>query len=104
MARVLKTYTFTVDRTTKRGRPALYPWAEWTDGRVWKVTEGIDFKISRNSFRSNLINHAARNGYTLKVDNVTTKTEAKSLIFQFIPKKKATPKATRRTRKAVSNG
>jgi hypothetical protein len=104
MARVLKAYTFTADRTGKRGRPALYPWDEWTDGQVWKVTEGIDFKISRNSFRSSLVNHATRNGYTLKVDNVTPATGPKSVIFQFISKKRATVKATRRTRKAAANG
>lgn len=102
MARVLKTYTFTADRNGKRGRPALYPWSDWTDGRVWKVTEGIDFKVTRNSFRSTLASHAARNGYTLKVDNITRPSGTRSVVFQFVPKKKAT--TTRRTRKAAANG
>jgi hypothetical protein len=25
------------------GRPSTYPWDEWLDGRVWKLTRGEDF-------------------------------------------------------------
>lgn len=110
MARVLKAYTFAVDRPTgKRGRPPLYPWDEWTDGRIWKVTEGIDFTTSRNGFRSCLAGHAKRKGYTLKAENTNRSSGTKSVVFQFLPKDtKPTPKRTksqtRRPRKAASNG
>ena len=34
------------------GRPALYPWDEWGDGRRWMLTEGEDFQVDRKSFRA----------------------------------------------------
>jgi hypothetical protein len=40
-------------RTTRRrlGRPPLYPWAYWLDGRVWLLERGVDFKVSPHAFR-----------------------------------------------------
>jgi len=33
------------------GRPPVYPWDEWSDGRVWRLTRGEDFNSDPKSFR-----------------------------------------------------
>jgi len=112
MARVVSTYKFKTERAKGGpGRPAVYPWDRWTDGRVWKATEGVDFQTARNVFRSTLANRAVRTGYTVKIDSVDGPKGSRSVVFQFTPKKqlstpkkRAAKKATRRTRKAATNG
>jgi len=33
------------------GRGRSYPWDEWLDGDVWKLTQGEDFTASMSNFR-----------------------------------------------------
>jgi hypothetical protein len=44
------------------GRRATYPWGEWLDGSIWKLTLGVDFSGSLNSFRNNIYVTARRKG------------------------------------------
>jgi hypothetical protein len=36
------------------GRPAKYPWQDWTDGAWWTVERGIDYDCATASFRTSL--------------------------------------------------
>lgn len=62
----------------KRGR---YPWDEWTDGSVVKVTQGEDFQTAVESFRTQLYGKARSLGK--KVELVI---EDKSITFRMYPK------------------
>ncbi len=65
-----------------RGRSQMHPWDEWTDGRIWKITQGIDFSSQINSMRSYLSQKGKVYG-----KKVRTTQEGKSLIFQFFEAK-----------------
>ncbi len=62
MAETLKTYTF-----RGRGRPQMYPWDLWNNGKIWEVTRGIDFTVTPSSFTSRLYEHAAANKLIVQV-------------------------------------
>lgn len=40
------------------GRPPLYPWHEWLDGKAWKLKRGVDFTVPAASFASCAISAA----------------------------------------------
>ncbi len=42
-----------------RGRPPLYPWDKWTNGEVYELTQGEDFKTNPASFRA-LVHRTAK--------------------------------------------
>ena len=48
------------------GRPSLYPWKDWFDGRIWKLTPGVDFSSSLKSFRVMVYERAARRGLRVR--------------------------------------
>lgn len=41
------------------GRKPIYPWDEWTDGKIRELVQGIDFESEITSFRV-LIHRTAR--------------------------------------------
>lgn len=43
MAEKLRTYDFTRKSQMTKTDKATYPWAEWFDGDIWKLTHGTDF-------------------------------------------------------------
>lgn len=67
------------DRTEEfwdRERPR-YPWAQWLDGRLWKLTKGEDFRVDPKVLR----NQAHRQGITFNV-NVRTHVDGDILWLQ----------------------
>lgn len=44
-----------------------YPWAEWADGRARRLTRGVDFSSTLDSFRCGAYAWAKRNGYKVTV-------------------------------------
>lgn len=60
MAEVVNGYEF-----TKATRESKYPWGEWLDGRVWKLTSGVDFDTNAATFRDMCFNRVS--GTDLKV-------------------------------------
>lgn len=75
MAETLKSFTF--QRMTGR-----YPWVDWTDGRIWKVKRGTDFKITAKGIRSAALAHAHRVGKRVNTSIVDDDT----VVFQFYDK------------------
>lgn len=69
-----------IDKFSPRriGRPALYPWDEWTDGCAWRITRGSDFEIPTKSMVVNLHSTAARRGLS-----VSARVDGDAVEFQF---------------------
>lgn len=63
MAKVLKAFPF------KHG--AKYDWAKWLDGRIWKLTRGIDFHITAKHFRMSCTSAARRAGMEIRTAGVS---------------------------------
>ncbi len=49
-----------------RGGKRLYPWKEWLNGDVWRLTPGTDFDASSESFRNTALASASRYGKRLR--------------------------------------
>lgn len=75
MAERLSSYDF-----SKRKRATKYPWDEWLDGSVWRITQGVDFTLSLRAMQSSVIIAARRVGRC-----VTTRVEGEHLILQALP-------------------
>ena len=63
---------------SRGGRPSIYPWGQWFDGRVWRLEEGIDFNGAASQFRRGLGARATRSG-----GKVATRSDGKFLYIQF---------------------
>ncbi len=61
------------------GRPQFYPWDEWFDGQVRRLTKGVDFHCSPNSLRSLAYTTAVNRGL-----NVRSKVLDKSIVIQAV--------------------
>lgn len=71
MAEVLENFEFS------HGSKAKYPWHQWLDGRIWKLTKGIDFDVSPSSFSVSAHQRANREGKKLR-----TSTSGDSITIQ----------------------
>lgn len=78
MAEQLKgPYSFT------RGRPgSLYPWDEWLNEAVWRLTTPTDFSVPIDTFRSMAYSAAARKGLSIR----TQVEDENTLILQAYKK------------------
>jgi hypothetical protein len=65
------------------GRPARYPWAKWTDGRIYKAKQGEDFECELVNFVQGLRMHAARNFENQKRVRTSIDVDEKTVTFQF---------------------
>ena len=73
MAEVLEDYDF-----PKWGpQECLYPYDEWFDGQILKISIGIDFNCTIESMRGSLFNTAKKRGIKIR----TTK-KGDTIIFQ----------------------
>lgn len=45
-----------------QGSRNKYPWKQWRNGQVWKLTRGEDFTLKMADFRSTVYAHATRYG------------------------------------------
>lgn len=64
-----------------RTRSAKYPWAEWSDGQIWKVAEGEDFESNLKTFVQGLYAFAKR--HSMKVE-ARTDVPNSTVAFRFI--------------------
>lgn len=61
--------------------PTKYPWAEWTSGSWWKITQGEDYNVSTDNMWRTLTLHAQRHSMTVQAHR-----RGESLIFKFAAK------------------
>lgn len=73
MAEALDDYHFT-------SRGARYPWREWCDGRIWRITQGVDFEVSVETMRDQIYARARLHGWAVK----TSIEGDESLVFKVI--------------------
>ena len=74
MAAVLKNFKFPQ-------LEAKLPWDKWLDGRIWQLTQGVDFKIKLDSFQQKAFQVAGKKGGKLR-----TNIRGNSVVLQFTPK------------------
>ena len=48
------------------GRPEMYPWDQWLDGRPWLLTNGEDYKTTTKQFRNAAEAAARRKGLWIR--------------------------------------
>lgn len=81
MAQVIPKFTF----QNKGGRRSLYPWGEWTDGRIWRIKKGPDYTHATKSMRMALHNRAIHEN-----KKVSTRVHGDVIEFQFRTKEAVT--------------
>lgn len=64
MASTVRSFPEVQRMKAKRGRPSLYPWDKWFNGRIWKLKQGEDF--SAMFFQSQAHTAARTRGVKLK--------------------------------------
>jgi hypothetical protein len=64
----------------QRGRPDMYPWDEWFDGSIWKLTRGEDFDATTNSMRMMTYKNGERRGIKVK----TSIQDENTLLIQAV--------------------
>ena len=81
MAKRLNDYDF----VRKRGGPApIYPWDQWTDGHVWRIKEGADFKCSSGSMVVYLYHQAKERNLRVRTSREPGKGgQPDHVVFQF---------------------
>lgn len=65
---------------TRQGRPAIYPWNEWTDGSAWRIRRGRDFEIEPALMAQAIRVHGRRNGVP-----ASASVDGECVEFQFTP-------------------
>lgn len=80
MAEVLRKFDFS-GQSGSRGK---YPWKEWTDGKIYRATQGKDFTVSITNFRSVLYGRALKQSMSVRSQLVGPD----AIVFQFVPKEK----------------
>ena len=63
-----------------------YPWDEWLDGRIWKLTRGSDFSISAVNMRTTIYARALRRGLRA---SVSVKEDSTIIVMQAKPKEES---------------
>jgi len=74
MSEILENYDFPLWGP----KDCLYPYDEWFDGQIWKISKGIDFNCTIESMRISLFNQAKKRGIKVR----TSKKGNDTLIFQ----------------------
>lgn len=89
MPEIVETHQF------KKGRKnaSVYPWEEWSDGQIRKLTRGIDFTCKVSSFQNAAYWWARKNGLTastniVRVDQVMLRIAPKPTVVPSITKNK----------------
>lgn len=79
MAEPLSTYEF-----RGRGRPTRYPWDQWFDGRIWRLTPDDFAGTTPIKFRQAALSAASRRRLPVK-----TRIEGDTVVMQATPRPSA---------------
>ena len=83
MAEKLHFFDFSPFRPT--GRPAKYPWHDWSDGSIWRITRGVDYDVPTRSMQATLFAYAGRQRLSVRTRQVTLEGR-EALVFRFSPR------------------
>lgn len=71
--------------TNRHKREAIYPWDEWADGSVWRLTRDEDFRVTVNAMKASAYSEARRRG--LKALTGPGPDAATQVEIQFVARK-----------------
>jgi hypothetical protein len=62
-----------------------YDWEAWEDGEIWKLRQGEDFPMSKETdrMRSQVFNRARRRGRMVTTQKVIDLDGVEALVFRF---------------------
>jgi hypothetical protein len=83
MARKVESFWTGPNSNTNTHGNTKYPWNEWSNGQIWELTIGVDFKCRTQSMRGVLYNHARRVSLSVRIQTITN---LGKLRFQFYNK------------------
>jgi hypothetical protein len=63
MAKPVKAHDF-----RRPGRPRLYQWDQWLDGRTWRLTAGEDYSVSTTKMQMTAYQQARRMGLRVRTE------------------------------------
>ncbi len=67
-------------------RREAYPWDDWTNGKIWKITQGEDFEVRMSSMQSQLRNRYRykAQGFKVRINMFDTPdNDPPYIIFQY---------------------
>jgi len=67
MAETLQQYDRQEESEIPSGRPAIYPWDDWFDGQIWRLTRGEDYEIPTSGMMSYIRKMAAEREFDTSV-------------------------------------
>lgn len=73
----------TVDKfpTVRRGRPEIYPYALWLNGKRWALKHGEDFTVSPDSLKAALYARKNKLGYEIRT---VTETREDGSVYVYV--------------------
>ncbi len=84
MATVLKDFEF----GASRGRPEMYPWATWFDGKIRRLERGKDFEGHPANFRVQVFAAAKRYGVKVQTSVEKNLDQGVALVIKATKEKK----------------
>lgn len=90
MAVTLDSYDFTTDPTPPPSRGARrYPWGDWFDGRIWRISQGEDFLLDQHIMERTIRSRASDKHLLVSIRHEVDAEGVPSLIFRAVPKEGA---------------
>jgi hypothetical protein len=78
-----------VDRFPEPARRTRYPWAEWADGQIRRLEQGVDFVCAPRAMQSNVLMFARRRDIAVRTqverDRTAPDQKDRWLYVQFYP-------------------
>lgn len=68
--------------TVRRGRPEIYPYSTWFNGKKWALEQGVDFHVDPESFKAAL--YARKNALGLTIKTATVRDEKTGTATVFV--------------------
>lgn len=97
MATVVKEFP-----TIKRGRPEVYPYKEWFNGKAWALKQGVDFHVKPESFKAAIYARKNKMDLTIKTATVIDKNGVATVYVQRLMGAAATKRKATNARKVAA--
>jgi hypothetical protein len=72
-------------KAKKRGRPYLYPWGKWLNGKKHKLILSKDIHCTVHTFRVNFVKKAKQVNRRTRTQTITQEDGSVVLIIQAVP-------------------
>ena len=79
MAEILPTHDF-----GQGGKHSKYPWKQYTDGQIWKLTQGVDYTCTTESFKQAAYSWSKRHDLKLRI-HMDKQSSYQAVVLQAQP-------------------